>query len=40
VRGWFRRHALGLTVVVLMFLFGFVVFWPRIVITIRPARPA
>ena len=38
VRGWFRRHALGLTVVVLMFLFGFVVFWPRIVITIRPGE--
>jgi regulator of protease activity HflC (stomatin/prohibitin superfamily) len=38
VRGWFRGHALGLSVTALLLLFAFVVFWPKIVITIRPGE--
>jgi regulator of protease activity HflC (stomatin/prohibitin superfamily) len=36
--GWFRRHALAFSVTTLLLLFGVVVCWPRIVITIQPGE--
>ena len=38
VRAWLREHALALFLVAAIALFTFVVFWPRMVITIRPGE--
>lgn len=38
LRGWFRRHALSLSIATLLLLFTLIFFWPRIVITVREGQ--